>query len=32
MIRSVKKDTVTSELQKAFFDGAARPLATKQGK
>jgi len=29
MIRSVKKDTVTLELQKRFFDDAARPLETK---
>ncbi len=30
MIASVKKDTVTLELQKQFFEGSARPLATKQ--
>jgi creatinine amidohydrolase len=30
MIRSVKKDTVTLELQKTFFDDAAKPLKTKQ--
>ncbi len=29
MIRSVKKDTVTAELQKRFFDDAAKPLKTK---
>jgi len=29
MIRSVKKDAVTLELQKRFFDDAARPLETK---
>jgi creatinine amidohydrolase len=29
MIRSVKKDTVTLELQKRFFDDAADPLETK---
>ena len=29
MIRSVKKDTVTLELQKRFFDDAARPLETR---
>ena len=29
MIRSVKKDTVTAELQKRFFDDAAKPLETK---
>ncbi len=29
MIRSVKKDTVTAELQKRFFDDAAMPLETK---
>jgi creatinine amidohydrolase len=29
MIRSVKKDTVTAELQKTFFDDAAKPLETK---
>jgi creatinine amidohydrolase len=29
MIRSVKEDTVTLELQKRFFDGAAEPLETK---
>jgi creatinine amidohydrolase len=29
MIKSVKKDTVTSELQKRFFDDAAKPLETK---
>jgi len=29
MIRSVKKDTVTQELQKRFFDDAAKPLETK---
>jgi creatinine amidohydrolase len=29
MIRSVKKDTVTAELQKKFFDDAAKPLETK---
>ena len=32
MIRSVKKDSATLELQKAFFDGAEKPLSTKQGK
>lgn len=32
MIRSVKKDTTTLELQKTFFDAAEKPLATKQGK
>ncbi|MDH4270460.1 MAG: creatininase family protein [Candidatus Aminicenantes bacterium] len=30
MIRSVKKDTVTLELQKQFFQDAAKPLKTKQ--
>ena len=30
MIASVKKDTVTLELQKQFFEGSANPLATKQ--
>jgi len=30
MIRSVKEDTVTLELQKQFFDGSERPLKTKQ--
>lgn len=29
MVRSVKKDTVTLELQKRFFDDAAKPLETK---
>jgi len=29
MLRSVKKDTVTAELQKKFFDDAAKPLETK---
>jgi creatinine amidohydrolase len=29
MVRSVKKDTVTAELQKRFFDDAAKPLETK---
>ncbi len=29
MIGSVKKDTVTAGLQKAFFDDAAKPLETK---
>jgi creatinine amidohydrolase len=29
MVRSVKADTVTSELQKKFFDDAAKPLETK---
>ncbi|MGZ8878626.1 MAG: hypothetical protein ACXW2O_10910, partial [Candidatus Aminicenantales bacterium] len=29
MIRSVKKDAVTAELQKRFFDDAAKPLETK---
>jgi len=29
MIRSVKKDTVTLELQKRFFDDADKPLETK---
>lgn len=29
MIRSVKKDIVTAELQKRFFDDAAKPLETK---
>jgi len=29
MIRSVKKDTVTAEIQKKFFDDAAKPLETK---
>src|SRR5512138_558366 len=29
MIRSVKKDTVTAELQKKFFEDAAKPLETK---
>lgn len=29
MIRSVKKDTVTAELQKTFFEDAAKPLETK---
>jgi creatinine amidohydrolase len=29
MIRSVKKDTVTLELQKRFFNDAAKPLETK---
>jgi creatinine amidohydrolase len=28
-LRSVKKDTVTAELQRAFFDQAAKPLETK---
>jgi creatinine amidohydrolase len=30
MIRSVKKDTVTLELQKRFFEDADKPLRTKQ--
>ena len=30
MIRSVKEDTVTLELQNQFFDGSERPLKTKQ--
>ncbi len=30
MIRSVKKDTVTLELQKRFFEDSATPLKTKQ--
>lgn len=30
MIRSVKKDTVTLELQKRFFEDSERPLKTKQ--
>jgi len=30
MIRSVKEDTVTLELQKQFFDDSAKPLKTKQ--
>ncbi len=30
MIRSVKKDTVTLELQKQFFEGTEKPLKTKQ--
>ena len=30
MIRSVKEDTVTLELQKQFFDDSAKPLRTKQ--
>jgi creatinine amidohydrolase len=29
MIRSVKKDTVTADLQKRFFDDAVKPLETK---
>ena len=29
MIRSVKKDAVTPEIQKKFFDDAAKPLETK---
>lgn len=29
MVRSVKKDAVTAELQKKFFDDAAKPLETK---
>jgi len=29
MVRSVKKDTVTAELQKRFFDEAAKPLETR---
>jgi creatinine amidohydrolase len=29
MVRSVKKDTVTAELQRTFFDQADRPLETK---
>jgi creatinine amidohydrolase len=29
MLRSVKKDTVTADLQKKFFDDAAKPLETK---
>ena len=32
MIRSVKADTRTLELQKMFFDGADKPLETKQTK
>lgn len=28
-VRSVKKDTVTAELQKRFFDDAAKPLETR---
>ena len=28
-VRSVKKDAVTAELQKRFFDDAAKPLETK---
>ena len=32
MIRSVKADTKTLELQKMFFDGADKPLETKQTK
>ncbi len=32
MIRSVKADTKTLELQKMFFDGADKPLETKQSK
>lgn len=30
MIRSVKKDTFTLELQKQFFEGTEKPLKTKQ--
>ncbi|MBP1767292.1 MAG: creatininase, partial [Candidatus Aminicenantes bacterium] len=30
MIRSVKKDTVTLELQKRFFEDSAKPLKTVQ--
>ena len=30
MIASVKKDTVTMDLQKQFFEGSANPMATKQ--
>jgi creatinine amidohydrolase len=30
MIRSVKQDKVTLELQKEFFDGAEKPLETRQ--
>jgi creatinine amidohydrolase len=30
MVRSVKKDTVTLELQKQFFEDAEKPLKTKQ--
>jgi len=30
MVRSVKKDTVTLELQKKFFEDADKPLRTKQ--
>lgn len=30
MIRSVKKDTVTLELQKKFYEGSIKPLSTKQ--
>jgi creatinine amidohydrolase len=30
MIRSVKKDSVTLELQNEFYEGAAKPLQTKQ--
>jgi creatinine amidohydrolase len=29
MVRSVKKDTVTAELQRTFFDQAEKPLETK---
>jgi hypothetical protein len=32
MIRSVKADTKTLELQKIFFEGSDRPLETKQKK
>jgi len=32
MIRSVKADTKTLELQKTFFDGADKSLETKQTK
>jgi len=30
MVRSVKEDTVTLELQKQFFEGSSAPLKTKQ--
>ena len=32
MIRSVKADTKTLELQKMFFEGSDKPLETKQKK
>ena len=32
MIRSVKADTKTLELQKMFFDGVDKPLETRQTK